>query len=54
MCQNKFDSSQLNYFLHCFSGTLLFWINKTGIVDIVVVYSTGPRGWVRARGGLGK
>jgi hypothetical protein len=33
---------------------LLFRIKKTGIVDVVVVYTTGPRGWARVRGGFGK
>jgi hypothetical protein len=33
---------------------VLFRIKKTGIVDNVVVYSTGPRGWARAVVGLGK
>jgi hypothetical protein len=32
----------------------VFRIKKTEIVDVVIVYGSGPRGWARVRGGLGE
>jgi hypothetical protein len=44
--KNTMTLSEVNMFMVQY----LFRIQKTGIVDVVVVYSTGPRGWARARG----
>jgi hypothetical protein len=37
-----------------FSNCNCSGIKKIGIVDVIVVSSTGPRWWVGVRGGFGK
>jgi hypothetical protein len=49
------ESSRCKFYITMrFCTYVVFRIKKTEIVDIVVVYNTGSRGWVGVRGGFGK